>query len=40
MRAGTALGIVTKLKLRLHDVSAPYCGTLVWADNAEHSSYR
>ncbi|PSC69212.1 FAD-linked oxidase [Micractinium conductrix] len=38
--AGTALGVVTKLTLRVHDVSDAFCGSLVWADDAEHATYK
>lgn len=37
---GTALGIATKLKLRLHDVSGVYCGALVWPDDPKHDTFR
>jgi len=38
--AGTALGVATKLKLQLHDVSNFYCGVLAWRDEPGHATYR
>ncbi|KAI7841233.1 hypothetical protein COHA_005070 [Chlorella ohadii] len=38
--AGTALGVVTKLKLQLHEVSNFYCGVLAWRDEPGHATYK
>lgn len=38
--AGSALGVVTKLKLRLHPTAGFHCGTLVFADDAAHAAYK
>ncbi|KAL4420280.1 hypothetical protein ABPG77_005620 [Micractinium sp. CCAP 211/92] len=37
---GSALGVATKLKLRLYDVSDLFCGSMVLVDDAEHKNYR
>lgn len=38
--AGSAMGVVTKMKLRLHSTADSYCGTLVFADDPAHATYK
>lgn len=38
--AGTVLGVATKLKLQLHDVSSAYCGMMAWRDEPGHATFK
>lgn len=38
--AGSAFGVVTKLVLRLNDISNAYTGKMVWQDDPKHETWK
>lgn len=39
-RTASTLGVVTRVKLRLYDVSGTYTGVLVYADDPQHDTFK